>query len=83
VLEHACNGICFRGVSERFRVSWQSVFICRCNVTGEGRRTSPGIQESFSELHVSLCSSSSSHYSSESTATIACGVTASHSREKL
>ena len=83
VLEHACNGGCFRGVSERFRVSWQSVFICRCNVTGGGRRTSPGIQESFSELHVSLCSSSSSHYSSESTAIITCGVTARHSREKL
>jgi len=29
VLEHACNGRCFQGVSERFRVLWQIVFTGR------------------------------------------------------
>ena len=58
VLEHACNDRCFQGVGERFRVLWQSVFICRCNVTGREGEHLSGIKE---QLHVSLCDCSSSH----------------------
>jgi len=61
VLEDAGNGRGFEGVRERFRGWGQRGMRGRCKVTvREGEHLS-GIQESFSELHVSLCGCSSSH----------------------